>query len=67
MSLFSACKHEWEKVSEVVLPSPFEQMKETDLVERLMKAPSVNFVKKFILVLACKKCGAINKTVEENP
>ena len=63
MSLF--CKHEWEKVSETMMPSAFDIATESKYTVK--NAWPNHLRRKFILVLACKKCGALNKTVEENP
>jgi len=59
------CKHEWNKVSETILPSAFEQVKNNIHGE-------VNFMpwmlrRKAIIILACKKCGKLYETVEVNP
>lgn len=64
--MFSKCRHEWEKISETILESAFEQMiKANTYGEQQMRGINP-FRKKYILVLQCKKCGELNKTVEEN-
>lgn len=56
------CKHEWEKMSDTVaraLPD--------ELISRLTKVNGMGdvFLKtKHVVVLACKKCGKIYKSVE---
>jgi len=58
------CKHNWEKISEVTLPSAFEQMSATHVVEHI-KGFDV-FVKTHILVLYCKTCGRLDKTITKS-
>lgn len=60
------CVHEWEKVSDVVLQSAYEDfMKGGNLAH--VSAPYTVFSRKHILVLKCEKCGKIWKSVEVNP
>ena len=58
------CKHEWIKQSEVTLPSAFEQITES-FAESIRDASAIMFQKKYILVLSCKKCGKLDKTIEK--
>ena len=60
------CQHEWDKVSETVLPSGYEQMEAGNTKFDRMSGVSL-FRKKYILVLSCKKCGKVKKVVEVNP
>ena len=63
--MFFKCVHEWEKIAETTLPSGFEQM--VGHVEGAQSARGINpYKKKYILVLACKKCGQLDKTIEES-
>lgn len=65
MGWFENCSHDWEIKSKDILPSAFEQMSVGKFtVEELIFAA---FTKKIIIILACKKCGELDKTIEENP
>jgi len=63
--MFRKCTHEWTKIAELTLPSAFEQVNKEGRLEQTTFAPSF-YRKTFILVLACKKCGALDKTVVAN-
>ena len=60
------CIHEWEKVSEVTLPSAFEQMAAHTRVDNIEASVSY-FKKKHILVVTCKQCGALRRFEADNP
>lgn len=62
MSMFSQCKHDWEVKSAIVLPSAFEQMKNCGRGTY----PYWIFQKKAVVIMACKKCGKIDKTTTES-
>jgi hypothetical protein len=62
----SKCTHQWEKLSETILPSGYEQMSQGDFTFDRMSGVAL-FKKKFILVLACSKCGKIKVIAEVNP
>ncbi len=64
--MFNGCKHEWVLVDKTVLPSAYEQLKSPELLERV-PCDAVMFRKKVIVILQCKVCGKLNKTIEENP
>ena len=55
------CRHNWEKTSKVVLPSPFEQ------IGSLRGFGREFFREKLIVILKCTLCGKLDKTVEVNP
>ena len=55
------CFHDWKVISKEVLPSAFEQMKG---VESIKGDISYTFQKKIIIILACTKCGKLDKTIE---
>lgn len=64
------CKHEWEKIAEITLPSGYEQTRS----DQPNAAPTISidargpiFKKKYVLVLICKKCGDVKKIAESNP
>lgn len=59
------CKHEWEKISEVTLPSAYEQA--PNIVESLRSVGPWLFQKTHTLTLACKKCGTVTTVRSENP
>lgn len=61
------CRHEWEVLVNESMPSAYEQMTKNALVTDMKAANVFYFAKKHIVILACKKCGAINKTVTTNP
>ena len=63
MSLF--CKHEWEKVSETTLPCALDNLKALGMESETYYTSQLR--KKYILVLGCKKCGKLDKTVEVTP
>lgn len=60
MSIF--CRHDWEVKHRETLPSPFEQMAVVGL-KSIERTTLSMFDKTSITILACKKCGCINKTV----
>jgi len=64
------CKHQWEKVSDQVLPSAWEQYAQVNAgsINKMGKAsiPVWMFQKSHILVLKCTLCGKLDKTVTRN-
>lgn len=54
------CKHNWIVITDKVLPSAFEQLKN-------YKVDTVNnmsiFIKTSITILQCSKCGKLDKTI----
>ncbi len=60
------CRHEWKEISNYIFPSAWEQFfsRETDKVTNI---PPWIFVKKLIIILACSKCGKLDKIIEECP
>ena len=61
------CKHDWKKISEIILPSAFEQITKKHIIERLGSPSVLMYRKKLVIVLKCKKCGKLDKTVESSP
>ena len=57
------CKHDWELKDKTILPANLELLQ-----GKLGSAdiPHQYFVKKLIVLMACKKCGKLSKTVEKN-
>jgi len=63
--MFAGCNHIWEVKDKTILPSGYEQLGDgTDFGSRSI--PQWMFKKKVIVILACKKCGRLDKTTEEN-
>ena len=56
------CKHDWKIIKETVIPSI------SDLAQEVGKGGSMtpHFVRKYVTILACEKCGKLKKFVEEN-
>ena len=48
------CKHDWEKISEIILRRAFEQITEKHIIERLGSASVLMYQKKLVIVLKCK-------------
>lgn len=64
------CDHEWQIVKNVTLPSAYEQMATAEARFKFEGPPGTYrdlYGKKYILVLVCKRCGKLDKTVEVNP
>lgn len=58
------CKHDWVKASDIVLESGFEQIAQyDDLVSRMKNIEPYMLVKTHILLMVCKKCGKVYKSV----
>lgn len=55
------CKHVWEKIVDRESPSPFEEMGGKERIRNLRSAPPWLFEKKYLIVLACTKCGKVKK------
>lgn len=64
-NLLNRCNHEWRVLVNKTMPSPFEQTKVTKSAKSSI--PSWYFTKQSIIILECKKCGKINKTITTNP
>lgn len=69
MSIFKRCKHEWEIIVNDFEKSLLEKIADEDkpLNIKGQANPAINhvFVGKKIIILQCKKCGKLNKTIEE--
>ena len=65
MSLFGPnCLHDWEVKSKDILPSAYEQMiAGKQLTDSILP---VWFQKKIVIILSCKECGKLDKTIETN-
>lgn len=62
--MFSRCKHDWETVSDIVLPSQSEEaIKMSFAPESVL--PEF-FSKTHILIMKCKNCGEVYKSVVGN-
>lgn len=63
MKLF--CKHDWEIVVKETMPS----MLDTKNINNggNITVPAWVAQRKIIIILKCKKCGKLNKTIETNP
>ena len=63
MDLFTGffCKHDWDKISEVTLPGEGEIIHSNGLTPNTWNS----FKGKYVLVLACKKCGKVHKVIEK--
>jgi hypothetical protein len=59
------CTHDWVIVDKTILPSAWEQI--ADKAQSFKSGSAGLFEKKYICILQCNKCGALNKTVEVNP
>lgn len=61
-------KHNWEKISDVVLPSAYEQIiKSGETIDKMRGGAAIHmFDKKHIVILKCTKCGKIQEIVNEN-
>lgn len=64
------CSHDWEIKDKTVMPSAFEQLLKgsqgLESTASLQNTKAV-FKKTYICVMACRRCGAINKTIVSNP
>lgn len=62
-SWFKECNHEWEKITEKTEEAPMGHL---NLTEMKGRGISENILfRTYILVLQCKKCGKLDKTVEK--
>ena len=61
MSWFKRCKHEWAKITERMEGAPIDRLKNM----KKIKGDSEIMYKTYILILQCKKCGKLDKTVEK--
>lgn len=61
------CKHDFEKVSEVILESAFEQMRQGATDFKMRHMDPILFQKLVVIVLVCRKCGRVKVIKERNP
>lgn len=59
MGLF--CKHNWEIIDKEVLPAPSEGQN----WKKIKGVSEEFFQRKYVCILQCKKCGKLNKTIED--
>jgi hypothetical protein len=66
---FKKCLHEWEKQSDVVMKSAHEVSLEKNTSPEVAGYYSIKnyFQQCHVLVLTCKKCGTVYKSVIYNP
>lgn len=57
------CKHSWKLISETVTKSGLEQL--LDSGKRIEGAKGYSDEKKYILTVACDKCGKLKQFVNE--
>ena len=57
--MFNRHKHEWEKVSETMIPSFFERY---DVISRLPNIGSWMYERKHVVIMECK-CGKIKRII----
>lgn len=60
------CKHDWEIKVKETLPSAWEQIAAT--TNKVQVPVDLNlFEKKLVVILSCRKCGILDKTIETSP
>ena len=59
------CKHQWKVMDKTILPSGYEQIG-NEAVEIKGFYGDI-FIKRVIVILACEKCGSLQKVAESNP
>lgn len=63
------CKHKWELIDKIILPSAYEQMTDKHNLTKV-KCEAHNpayFQKKVVYIFQCANCSKIQKIVEANP
>jgi len=60
--MFKRCNHDWVKVSEVTLPSAFEQAVKVGTLDKC-SGGAWFYRKTYILILRCTLCGNLDKTI----
>ena len=60
------CMHDWKLVSEKILPSAYEQIRDDGLTSMDSKSILV-FQKAVVIIICCSKCGKLDKTIVKNP
>ena len=55
------CKHDWKKISEQIIPS------EVDILRQMGKVPNTHscFVRKYITDYTCNRCGSFKRYTEK--
>ena len=56
------CKHDWEVIKDEVHESPIEKLIKKGLM--MEEGSGALLFGKHIIILQCKKCGKLDKTVE---
>ncbi len=59
------CRHAWEKTHVETLESPLQRFVGADKTRDMKYHDSDLLMGTFICILTCKKCGAVDKTVEK--
>ena len=57
------CKHEWEVIIDETTKSTAEKVA-NDGMEGHVRLRRVDYEQKRIIILSCKKCGKLDKTIE---
>lgn len=67
----SPCQHDWEEKVKETMPSVEDRLnainKTTGVVPTQYNKAIMNFQRKFIVIMSCKKCGKLVKFVELHP
>jgi len=64
MSIIKRCKHEWEVIVNEYEKSQWEKSIEKFSKVQGLTMPEDAFLGKKIIILQCKKCGKLNKTIK---
>lgn len=59
--MFKKCKHDWIKQTDIIIPPPINQ----ETITKIKNASVDFFTKTHVIILSCKKCGKIYKSVEK--
>lgn len=65
MSIFEKCKHEWELIINEYEKSQLQKMNERGIIMTNCSLPLDFSLGRKIIILQCKKCGKLDKTIEE--
>jgi len=61
--MFNKCKHDWEVKVDRFVPALMEKL--VDSTKSMKNVPPEIFVSTHIVIMTCKKCGKIDKTITE--
>ena len=59
------CKHEWVVIKDELIKAPYQLIKANK--ETVNIAEHWLMQQKLVVILKCKKCGKLDKTIETNP